>query len=729
MRFLFLLLLTSLVSPTRSWAQNFHLATDIPFSNAEGDISSPFAGGFNQPQFSQTFLNGDDTLDLVVFDRAGQFLIPFLWDGGEYHYAPEYRSQFPRELRNWVRFADANCDGHPDIFTSYPDSNGIALYVFDSSLSGQKYYRADSLLRVDTTQIFVAGTDVPAITDIDGDQVLDILTFDFQGTFVRWFKGVHPNGDCDTLTFILGSDCWGGFSEAGLSNELTLGLSCRGNPNLQSGANRHAGSTLTAYDQEGDGAFELLLGDLNNSDVVYVHNDGTPQAAQMDAWEANFPLSDVPVDIRQFPATFYLDVDHDGANDLIAAPNAANISINVDNVWFYQNEGSNQNHQFSLQQTDFLVGEMIDLGEFSNPVWFDHNADGLLDLIVGNYLTRAEAGMEFSSLALFENIGTATDPAFELITPDWLSLSDTFNPPVFGMHPAFGDLDGDNDPDMLIGDISGKVHFFRNVAPSGQVPQFQLEIPQAFGIDVGQDAAPVILDYNRDGKMDLLIGEKAGNLNYFENLGTILQPSFPLQDADFGQVDVMESCCSGYSVPAIYEDSEGNYQMIVGAENGGLYQYENIEQFAGGAFPLTDSTFGMIEEGARVSLDMADIDQDGRLDMAVGNARGGIAIYLGGNATSIAGPFEQIPHLLKLFPNPGDSRLTLAIEAPHVSRLGSVKVQVLDMMGRKIISTTWEPANDQMALSMENLPSGAYLVKCEGNDWTASEIWIKQQGS
>ena len=55
------------------------------------------------------------------------------------------------------------------------------------------------------------------------------------------------------------------------------------------------------------------------------------------------------------------------------------------------------------------------------------------------------------SLKLFKNTGTVTTPSYELIDDDYLGFSEnasSSNNPA----PAIGDLDGDGDDDLIIGD-------------------------------------------------------------------------------------------------------------------------------------------------------------------------------------------------------------------------------------------------------------------------------------
>ncbi|MFO7615610.1 MAG: hypothetical protein R6W71_13330, partial [Bacteroidales bacterium] len=59
----------------------------------------PWAGGMNSCQFGMLDINRNGVKDLVVFDRVGNRILPFLFTGTpgnpEYVYAPGYASFFP----------------------------------------------------------------------------------------------------------------------------------------------------------------------------------------------------------------------------------------------------------------------------------------------------------------------------------------------------------------------------------------------------------------------------------------------------------------------------------------------------------------------------------------------------------------------------------------------------------------------------------------------------------
>ena len=77
------------------------------------------------------------------------------------------------------------------------------------------------------------------------------------------------------------------------------------------------------------------------------------------------------------------------------------------------------NVKFQFQQNDFLIEDMLDLGEGSNPVFHDFNSDSIFDIVVGNYGYYNTMGGYDASLTLFENIGTNGNPVFTVSTSNF----------------------------------------------------------------------------------------------------------------------------------------------------------------------------------------------------------------------------------------------------------------------------------------------------------------------
>lgn len=700
--FLFVLLLISWNGP--AWAQSISLWTDVEVQKNGQSLRLAWAGGLNEPQISQAFLDEDSLADLFVFDRSGSQVLTFLAtqtpQGLRYVSAPQLQAAFP-PLKDFALLRDMNCDGWADICTANEDSSGIRVW-FRQSNGALTFTLGSDLLKSDVGTIFIPGTDIPGIADIDQDGRQDILSFDQAGDYIRWYRRTLTQ-DCDSLGFVLQDDCWGKFREAGLSNDIILDADC---PRGTTAGGRHAGSTICPVDMNGDAAFDLLLGDLNASNLVGLTNGGSSMAADMIAAETQFPANSLPASFLQFPAAFVLDANLDQKPDLLVAPNAQGISLNVHNLWYYQNTGTASTHSYTFSQYDFLGGQMIDHGNLSKPAWFDYNSDGLPDLVIGNFSRRDEQQSYGSTLSLWENTGTAETPAFSWITDDYLSLSQLFNPSIFGMHPSFGDLDGDGDEDMLIGDESGKLHWLENVAGLGQVAQFTIKQIQFAGIDVGGDAAPIIVDLNRDGLPDLLVGEKSGNLNYFENTGTSGNPVFATNNNQIGAVDVMPDCCSGYSVPGIFENSSGEYELWVGSEAGTLFHYEDIEGNLGGNWTLKTSDAGQISVGNQLSIGLHQEAAGGSIWVAAGNSRGGISLFKTGNSTHNRDKLktETLARLASL----GDGTDILIRHETSLARDWHISCQ--DLQGKVLFQSNWDAADQSFRLPAYPQAKGLYVL-------------------
>ena len=673
------------VSATR--AQSFIPGTDVQvYDSAGSPLPDPWTGGFNFCQFSPMDLDGSPPADMLVFDRSGNRVLPFLRTStapgdSAWRYAPEFRGAFP-EMQNIVLARDWDGDGDHDLFT-YADL-GLRAWRNQLSETGTLAfapYDGGAVLTSDygsgPETLAVPGADIPALVDVDGDGDLDLLTFDAGGDFVEWHanRSMDWHGVPDSLIFELADACWAGFQESPLDNALTLGVSCLWSPAAsQASRGAHLGSTLAAIDMTGDGALEVVVGDISFPNLTMLGNGGSPGADWMTTQNSSWPIS-APVDLDFFPAAYFLDTDADGDRDLVVAPNGRNFSENQSGQLLYDNTGDDSLPDYQLTQTGWLQNSTIDAGEGAFPALFDANADGLPDLVLGNHGTYEGPGDRRSSLLLMLQLPGG---GFQIANRDWASLSAA----GLGPHaaPAFADLDGDGDGDMLIGDEDGQLHLFTNIAAVGAPAEWQLTGPVYQGIDVGSNATPFLADLNRDGRVDLVVGERNGTLNYFENTGTASSPDFQLQSDFFGGVDVSSAISSfiGFSTPFLY-DNQGEWQLLVGGIDGHIRHYVNLEGNLDGTFMLKDSMIGNIDEGERVAPLFGDLDGDGLDDLVIGNYSGGLSWYNGELGTATPFPPDPEP-VLVLAPNPAGATTRVMGWTPGMTN--TYQVECIDALGR-----------------------------------------------
>ncbi|MBI2967509.1 MAG: VCBS repeat-containing protein [Bacteroidetes bacterium] len=681
---------------------HFIRASSIVFEKNGSPLKNPWAGGINFAQFSKIDLNLDGISDLFVFDRSGNKVTCFLNNGTpdsvDYSHAPEYESRFPR-LHDWALLRDYNCDGKVDIF-SYSNAgfsvwkntsditNGLQFTLDTANMYFLGFWRVASDFGYGTYNLYVSLVDIPAISDMDNDGDLDILTFGVAGTMVEFHrnKSMELFGNCDSLKYEFVSGCWGNFSENGLDNTLSYPVICKsGNiPPLYDFSDQtvHTGSTILAFDIDCDSDNEIALGDVSFGNLVLAVNGGSVANAQVTGHDYNFPSYDVPVDLRIFPGAFYLDMNNDSLRDLVVSPNVRNVSENFNSVLFYSNTGSDCSPQFSYRKSNLLQDEMLDLGEGSYPVFFDFNADGLEDILIGNYGYYAISGGYPSKIAALKNTGTASSPQFEVDTLDYAGLGSLG---LSNIYPAPGDLDGDGDEDLLAGVRDGYLVYFQNTAGTGNPANFQFAQTDYQGIDVGNFAAPQIIDLDGDGLSDLVIGEQNGNLNYYRNTGSASAPVFTLQTDSLGKVKTTsQMAIQGYSSPYFYYDDSGQLKLICGTEDGYLRFYDNISGNLNGEFDMITPALDSISEGYRTRIHCSDINNDGKADMVIGNYRGGIALYFGDTLiTAVRGtPIETNQITVNAFHFPGEMDIIL----PGSFDVKGLHLTFFDLSGREVAS-------------------------------------------
>ncbi|MDZ7740217.1 MAG: T9SS type A sorting domain-containing protein [Bacteroidota bacterium] len=526
----------------------------------------------------------------------------------------------------------------------------------------------------------------------------------------------------DSLDYEKVSNCWGHFAESDESNQIFLD-SCLGN-GFRNGlpGERHTGSTFFVSDLNGNGAKDLVLGDVDYPGLVMLTNGGSSMDAMMISQDWGFPFETKEINLFSMPAVAFLDVNNDNKRDLLVSPFDPNpyVSRNHQSSQLYLNDGEDDLPDFRFEKSIFLQEEMIDLGSGAYPALLDVNGDGLKDLVVGNYGYYDSSWYDewfflhssyTASLALFLNTGTLTQPSYNFYNPDFAGLSELG---VRELVPTFADLDGDGDFDMLCGNENGKIMYFENVAASMDTVIFQLKELNYQGIDVGDFSYPHLFDIDRDQLPDLIIGEKKGNLNYYRNTGSVQQPLFTFVTDSLGGVQVTDYSVSnnGYSCPRFFRVQDET-RLIVGSEQGKLFYFKDVDENLPGKFPESDSLAFLVDTSGvdffpafRSSAVIDDINGDGWMDIFAGNFSGGIQLY---SKTHVpVSPWieeNQADVSLILYPNPAGAYVSLKAGA----NVKSMIVRMYDMNGSLVREFTVN--KNYKELYLQDLSPGIYLLR------------------
>ncbi len=722
------------LSPYINIAQEVTQRTDIPVTQADGEVLvNPWAGGMHSPQFSPIDLNKDDLQDIVIFDRLDNSFSSYLNISSEedfsYRYSQKYYSLFDScDCFGWALFRDFDCDGLEDLFCG-TETAGVTVYrqslhSEDSISFDIAFQPLTSIYSSGSGRLFSPKTDVPAIVDVDLDGDLDVITFSVLGNSVEWHRNlaVETLNRCDTMMLALETSCWGHFFEGNEDNSAFIEdtVNCElvnFNPSAINGrsSERHAGSTILLLDLNADSLFDALIGDISFNNVYALFNAGRKDYAYFNEVDTNFPANETPIDVTVFPACFHLDINGDSARDLIVAPNALSDRIEDQNgINLYLNEGSDDFPLFVFTQKGFLQEGHIELGLRAHPAFIDYNQDGLLDLLVGNFSSTIKLGTRVLTqplLHLYENVGTADRPAFQLVSDNYLTFS--ADDPI-GFSPASGDLDGDGDDDLLLGQESGELWYFRNEAAPGQVADFREVSRNYLQIDVGAFSAPFLFDIEQDGDLDLLIGNRKGKLTLYENTGSPTSPEFTFVSDHWGFITINDefgsSLTNGWAKPVLFDlDEDGEPELLVGGIDGQVQIFEGVLNAATDTLQKIRNLYPQTNL-RHAAPAVAWLEREEPPIFVVGNEKGGLFLFSGTDSlltTSTKPTLSSSDGTIRFFPNPTDGPVKIEISEPSSASQGTL--HIYNSLGEIIMNQSIRKPS--MELDLSSLTPGIYIIQ------------------
>lgn len=252
-------------------------------------------------------------------------------------------------------------------------------------------------------------------------------------------------------------------------------------------------------------------------------------------------------------------------------------------IYFHRNTGTNAAPRYAAGVPLQAGGKVVDLYGSPSPNPVDWFGRGVLDLIAGSFL---------DTITLFRNAGTRTAPKLE--AGELLRINgETLRMNLCMIQPRVVYWHDDGRPSLIVGEEDGTVAFIENLAPRGQPPR--LAPPRYFEqvdpyLKSGALARPVVADWNGDGLPDLIVGNSAGYLQYFENVGDRRAPAFVNRGyleaggrvirhmaGPNGSVQGPAEAKWGYTNPWVADwDLDGDLDILVNDIRGEVVWYQNI---------------------------------------------------------------------------------------------------------------------------------------------------------
>ena len=354
---------------------------------------------------------------------------------------------------------------------------------------------------------------------------------------------------------------------------------------------------------------------------------------------------------------------------------------------------------------------LVDAGGNSSIAFTDIDNDGDKDIFIGN---------DYSTISFYQNTGTSTQPSYNLITDSLPILSQSFN-----YAPAFADLDNDGDMDMLLGSyIRDSLWFFRN---TGTPTQFNFTL-EARGyeiglVNLGQSSTPAFVDIDNDNDLDLFVGGTNGRLIYYENTGSAGNFNFVYVTNYYGNIDAGDE-----SVPRFFDiDNDGDYDMFIGKQNGQISYYRNEGSPSVPAFVLQTTEYKQINVHSNSCPEFVDIDNDTDPDLFVGNIKGGLYFYRNDDVSSINIASSELPEEFSLYqnyPNPFNPSTVIKFVLKNNAL---VKLSVFDLSGKEVnvlVNDKLNSGSYEYTFGAEGLSSGIYFYRLESGNSVKSKSML-----
>ena len=375
---------------------------------------------------------------------------------------------------------------------------------------------------------------------------------------------------------------------------------------------RAASSDLPAIDDvDGDGDLDILAFAVNNTRVLWHENkkkcgldfenfddcygdfqeSGIFRSVTLDACGYGKKEGGQGV-LHAGSSITTLDLNDDNLKDMLLG------NVSFSSLTALYNGGSPDTANFDRQDTLFPSSKPVDLYIYPAAYYEDVTGDGVSDLLVSSASSRTSDANPIESFWLYENLGKESKPNFKFIKENF--LQDQMIEIGGEAVPRFVDLNGDSLQDLVV--ATGQYYtnnaidetrlmYYENTGAQG-APEFTLRdsnMAQLPGQQLGTNLVPAFGDLDNDGDQDFYVGTIGGTLHKFENTGSATNPQFKLTQLAVQNIDV-----GAFSSPYLFDfDQDGDLDLFIGNQKGRVYHYENTSQ-TNANFNLVSDFFGAV---------------------------------------------------------------------------------------------------------------------------------------
>ncbi len=282
------------------------------------------------------------------------------------------------------------------------------------------------------------------------------------------------------------------------------------------------------------------------------------------------------------------------------------------------------------------------------------------------------------------------------------------------------DYNNDGYLDILAGDRDGDTWLFNGTSGglSAGIHLYANGVP----INTGQNCSPYLIDWDENGYLDLLIGgypvsgsTTSGFLHLYMN------DNSAADELNFTTFTNLSFWNMWRTTHEFYDlDRDGDKDLILGNEDGRIYFSPNTGTHEAPVFssyfPL-QANGSIIDVGSRARETINDWNEDGIPDLIVCNTTNDkVQVFLGGEVGIEEGAgLEAATCLLAVSGSPTAGVFSLEI---YLQNSGHVTASVFDIQGRMVTDYSWSLSAgiSSMDCDITSFPSGLYYVSADFGD-------------